>query len=129
MVYAETQDLGIRDLPDAHAQLIEMQLLLEEISSNVEVLQEKVRARPCCSQQCLMWHCQDNVIQHAVLAGSHRSAAFLIAAEGSSGRGQQLSWKKHASCGPDGAMGGETEEDAEAKPIAAVSTATLKLQD
>lgn len=71
MVCAETQDLGIRDLPDAHAQLIEMQLLLEEISSNVEVLQEKVRARPCCSQQCLMWHCQDSVIQHAVLARSH----------------------------------------------------------
>lgn len=46
---AETQDLGIRDLPDAQAQLIEMQLHLEEVSSNVEVLQEKVRpsARTC----------------------------------------------------------------------------------
>ena len=47
MLVAETQDLGIRDLPDAHAQLIEMQLLLEEVSSNVEVLQEKVRAKLC----------------------------------------------------------------------------------
>ena len=39
---AETQDLGIRDLPDAQAQLIEMQLHLEEVSYNVDMLQEKV---------------------------------------------------------------------------------------
>ena len=64
---AETQDLGIRDLPDAHAQLIEMQLHLEEVSSNVEVLQEKVRARPCCSQQCLIWRGPDSAMGNAVL--------------------------------------------------------------
>ena len=29
-------------MPDAHAQLIEMQLHLEEVGSNVDVLQEKV---------------------------------------------------------------------------------------
>ena len=51
---AETQDLGIRDLPDAQAQLIELQLLLEEVGSNVEGLQDKVRMRSgflgCCRQ-------------------------------------------------------------------------------
>ena len=39
----ETQDLGIRELPDAQAQLIEMQLHLEEVSYNVDTIQEKVR--------------------------------------------------------------------------------------
>lgn len=39
---AETQDLGIRDLPDAHIQLIETQLVLEEVSSNVDIQREKV---------------------------------------------------------------------------------------
>ena len=72
MLRAETQDLGIRDLPDAHAQLIEMQLHLEEISSNVEVLQEKVSARPCCSQQCLISHRLDSAMDHAVLTRSHK---------------------------------------------------------
>ncbi len=39
----ETQDLGIRELPDAQAQLIELQLHLEEVSYNVGTIQEKVR--------------------------------------------------------------------------------------
>ena len=127
MLGAETQDLGIRDLPDAHAQLIEMQLLLEEVSSNVEVLQEKVRSRPCCSQQCLIWYRLDSATDHAVLTRSHpydltlryaqlrmtpvscvqEQADIVIqirlrywcscASRRLSSRGQQLSGGKHAS--------------------------------
>lgn len=42
MHFAETQDLGIREVPDAEALAFEMGLRLEEVSSNVEALQEKV---------------------------------------------------------------------------------------
>lgn len=41
---AETQDLGIREVPDAEALLIEMGLRLEEITSSVAALQERVGA-------------------------------------------------------------------------------------
>lgn len=50
---AETQDLGIRELPDAQAQLIEMQLHLEEVSYNADTLQEKVRPEPSRTRQYL----------------------------------------------------------------------------
>ncbi|BDA44544.1 probable glutathione-regulated potassium-efflux system protein KefB at C-terminar half [Coccomyxa sp. Obi] len=40
----ETQDLGIREVPDAEALAIEMGLRLEEVSANVEALQEKLMA-------------------------------------------------------------------------------------
>lgn len=38
----ETQDLGIREVPDAEALAIEMGLRMEEVLANVEALREKV---------------------------------------------------------------------------------------
>ena len=42
----ETQDLGIREVPDAEAFLIEMTLQLEEVQTRIATLQEKVRNEP-----------------------------------------------------------------------------------
>ncbi len=43
MACAETQDLGIREVPDAEAFLIEMTMQLQEVTAKIETLEEKVR--------------------------------------------------------------------------------------
>ena len=50
----ETQDLGIREVPDAEALAIEMGLRLEEVFSNVEALLDKVGSE---------WLCFSNILQ------------------------------------------------------------------
>lgn len=42
VVVPETQDLGIREVPDAEALAIETGLRMEEVLANVEALHEKV---------------------------------------------------------------------------------------
>ena len=74
----ETQDLGIREVPDAEALAIEMGMRLEEVFTNVEALLEKVGS---------LWLCSSNVLQDGAQISAYiqiRKTEKLEAAQQSS---------------------------------------------